>query len=147
MGTQQIIERFYYQGWNKRDGENILRECMHDDVKFRVSLLTRKDRGIASYLKYVETLKRTISNFTILIDDLVITENGRKVAVRYTSRGLHKGEFFGVEGSGYGITWESAAFLTIQDGKIVEIWVLGDRDSLKHQIGADTDTPAFRQRN
>lgn len=141
--TKDLIEKFYYRGWNRRD-ENAILECLHDDVKFRNALSARgkKDRGPQAFLEYVRQLMAVVQNFTIKLDDLVV-EEGKKAAVRCTSRGIHRGTFFGVAASGYEVTWTSMAFVTVLNGKIVEIWVLGDVDSLKNQIGAEKNARAF----
>jgi len=153
--TKELIERFYYRGWNRRD-EGVVRACLHDDVKFRGSVLrlsNKKDKGAQAYLDYMRKLQSVVANYTIKLDDIVIdnsnnsTTNAQqqqgKAAVRCTSRGIHKGTFFGVEASGYEVSWTNMAFLTVVDGKISEIWVIGDVDSLKHQIGAEQDARAF----
>lgn len=141
--TKDLIEKFYYRGWNRRD-ENVILECLHVDVKFRNALNARgkKDRGPQAFLEYVRQLMAVVQNFTIKLDDIVV-EEGKKAAVRCTSRGIHRGTFFGVAASGYEVSWTSMAFVTVLDGKIVEIWVLGDVDSLKNQIGAEKNARAF----
>jgi len=140
--TKELIERFYYRGWNKRDDAVIL-QSLHEDLKFRGSFSNKKEKGAAAYLKYMKKVQSVVSNYTIKLDDMVIGADG-KAAVRCTSRGIHKGTFFGVEASGYEVFWVNMAFLTIVDNKITEIWVLGDVDSLKHQIGADQNAVAFQ---
>ena len=142
--TKDLIESFYYRGWNRRD-ENVIFECLDADVRFRNALRVRakKDRGPQAYLDYMRHLLTVVENYTIMLDDIVIDETGRKVAVRCTSRGVHRGSFFGVQGSGYEVSWTSMAFLTVVNGKITEIWVLGDVDSLKNQVNAEKDARAF----
>src|SRR5437879_1772025 len=51
--------------------------------------------------------------------------------------GVHRGAFFGVPATGRHITWVGSAFFTIAAGKIVDIWVLGDADTVKQQLGVD----------
>lgn len=139
---KELIERFYYRGWNRRD-EAVVRACLRDDVRFRGSLRSRKDKGAQAYLDYMRKLQSVVTNYTIKLDDVVIDSSQNKAAVRCTSRGIHKGIFFGVEATGYEVTWSNMAFLTVADGKISEICVIGDVDSLKNQIGAEQDAGAF----
>lgn len=142
--TKALVERFYYRGWNKRD-HVALRECLSVHLKFRGGLgMTKRSKGVDNYIEHVQSVQKTIARYSIGIDDMVVSEHGTKVAVRCTSRGLHTGVFFGVKGDGCEVSWSNAAFLTIADGKIVDLWVLGDTDSLKHQIGVASDeTAAF----
>jgi hypothetical protein len=37
------------------------------------------------------------------------------------------------------VTWSGAAFFAIADQRIKDIWVLGDIDSIRQQLGAPRD--------
>ncbi|MGH6906298.1 MAG: hypothetical protein ACREDX_00390 [Aestuariivirga sp.] len=41
-----------------------------------------------------------------------------------------------MEATGREIAWAGGAFFKMADGKIAELWVLGDIDSVKQQLGA-----------
>ena len=142
--VRELIERYYYEGWNKANG-SVMQEILDENVKFRGSLaINRKSiKGVPAVVEYMQLAHSAIAKNTVELEDVVIDGNNNKVAVRTVCRGLHKGVFFGVEGSGHEVHWSSAAFFTITNGKITEIWTLGDLDSLRHQIGADPEAPAF----
>jgi predicted ester cyclase len=53
-----------------------------------------------------------------------------------TFTGIHRAPFFGVDATGREIAWAGAAFFTIDGEQIVALWVLGDLDGLKRQLGA-----------
>jgi predicted ester cyclase len=137
--ARKLVERFYYRGWNHRDPA-VLRDCLAPHVKFRGGLGMKRGTGVEKYIAHVKNVQTTIARYSIGIDDMVVSGNGTKVAVRCTSRGLHSGTFFGVKGHGCEVFWTNAAFLTIDgQGKIVDLWILGDTDCLKHQVGASPD--------
>jgi predicted ester cyclase len=137
--ARKLVERFYYRGWNHRDPA-VLRDCLAPNVKFRGGLGMKRGSGVEKYIAHVKNVQNTIARYSIGIDDMVVSGNGTKVAVRCTSRGLHSGTFFGVKGHGCEVFWTNAAFLTIDgQGKIVDLWILGDMDCLKHQVGASPD--------
>jgi steroid delta-isomerase-like uncharacterized protein len=140
--SQELIERYYYKGWNKAD-VNVMKELLDENIKFRGSLGRRPKRGHEAVIEYMQCAHRALARNLIKIDDIVISENGSKAATRVTNRGVHNGNFFGVEGSGHEVTFSAAAFFTISNGRISEIWILGDVDSLKNQIGAERDASAF----
>jgi steroid delta-isomerase-like uncharacterized protein len=140
--AQELVERYYYKGWNKGD-VNVIKEVMAVDVKFRGALGRRPKRGHEAVIGYMQCSHRALARNLIKIDEIVISENGSKAATRVTNRGVHHGNFFGVEGSGHEVSWSAAAFFTISNGRISEIWILGDVDSLKNQIGAERDASAF----
>jgi len=45
-----------------------------------------------------------------------------------------------VEATGRVITWAGGAFFTTDGERITELWVLGDIDSVKQQLGAPQDS-------
>ena len=134
-----LLERFYYKGWNKND-DSEMTEILDASVKFRGSFRRKPLRGIPAFLEYMHKAHAALGNHTILLEDVVV--QGGKVAVRLTSRGIHRGDFFGIQGSGHEVAWSSAGFFQLNDDRtrITEIWILGDIDGVKHQIGASVET-------
>ena len=76
---------------------------------------------------------RALGNYVCIIEDLVVTDD--RAAARMMFKGIHQDEFFGVAASGKEIGWAGAAFFTTDGRQITELWVLGDVDSLKAQLG------------
>ena len=144
---QLLVERFYYQGWNKAD-DRVMHQVLDANVEFRGSFRRKPLRGIPAFCAYMHQAHAALARNRVQIQDVVVSDNGggggiQKAAVRTRNRGVHRGEFFGVPGSGHEVTWTAAAFFTLHASKITEIWVLGDMDGLKHQIGASAGAPAF----
>ena len=71
-------------------------------------------------------------SFTI---DQTVAE-GEYVACRWTSRGTHKGELFGIAATGKEATVTGISIDRWQNGKIVESWVNWDALGLLQQLGA-----------
>ena len=67
------------------------------------------------------------------IEDLVA--EGDAVAVRWTFRGTHRGEFMGVAPTGRSVTMEKMDLFRITDGQIAEQWVAADALGLLRQLG------------
>jgi predicted ester cyclase len=70
------------------------------------------------------------------VDELVIGE-GEYAAAMGSVTATHAGEFMGAEGSGKTINLKYMDFWKVQDGKIVENWVLLDVVDFFRQIGVD----------
>lgn len=141
---QETIERFYYQGWNKKNTD-VITSCLDPAVRFR-SATGKKRQGVAAVVEHVNQMHATLGRHTRIIEDLVdsTSAENKKCAVRIKCTGVHQNEFFGVPGTGHEITWCNAAFFTFNaQGLISEIYVLGDMDSIKRQIGASPDAPPF----
>lgn len=70
--------------------------------------------------------------------DDVIAE-GDKVAVRWSGRGTHEGDFMGIPASGKHVSFSGTTIYRIADGKIAEEWTHADYLGLLTQIGAVPD--------
>ena len=131
LSPKQLVERFYHDLWNKAD-EAVAREILHDDFRFRASLGPER-RGPEGFVDYMRSIHTALADYECIIDDLV-TEADR-AAARMTFRGRHQAPFFEVEATGQEITWTGAAFFRTDGQRIVELWVLGDIDAVKQQLG------------
>ena len=79
-------------------------------------------------------IHRALGDYVCIIEDLVVADN--RAAARILFKGIHQNEFFGVAASGREIAWAGAAFFTTDRGRIIELWVLGDVDSVKAQLSS-----------
>ena len=75
-----------------------------------------------------------LADYRCDIKDLIATDE--RAAARMTFTGIHRAEFFGVPATQRRVTWAGAAFFAAADGRIKDIWVLGDLDGVKRQLGA-----------
>jgi predicted ester cyclase len=127
-----LVERFYHEVWNRAD-ESVAREILHLDFRFRASLGPER-RGPDGFIDYMRSIHAALADYTCIIDDLVV--NRDRAAARLTFKGIHRGRFFSVDPTGREIGWSGAAFFTTDGRQIVELWVLGDVDSVKRQLNA-----------
>ncbi len=134
--AKSLVERFYYEVWNKAD-ENAARIILDQEFRFRASLGPEK-HGPEGFIEYMRSIHAALGNYTCVIDDLVISEN--RAAARMTFKGIHRGRFFDTEPTGREITWAGGAFFKTDGVKITELWVLGDIDSVKRQLGVPLGT-------
>ena len=87
-----------------------------------------------------ESYKKTIAMFHAafpemhLINENVIAE-GDKVAIRWTSHSIHKGEFMGIAPTGKRVTMTGNSIAHIVGGKIVQEWTEMDMLGLMQQLG------------
>ena len=102
------------------------------NFRFRASLGPEK-LGPDGFVEYMRLIHAALSGYTCTI--LEIVEQSDRAAVRLRFAGIHQGAFFGVPATGREIVWSGAAFFTIGGGVITSLWVLGDLDAVKHQLG------------
>jgi predicted ester cyclase len=132
VSPRTLVERFYYDVWNRAD-EDVAREILHPEFRFRASLGPER-RGPEGFIDYMRSIHVALARYTCVIDDLIVA--GNRAAARMTFKGLHQGRFFDVEATGGEIRWAGGAFFTTDGKQIVELWVLGDVDSVKQQLNA-----------
>jgi steroid delta-isomerase-like uncharacterized protein len=90
--------------------------------------------GIDGLTEMVEGYRRAFADLTISIEHQ-FTE-GDNVATRYTIRGRHEGELFGVAPTGRDVEFSGLTISRCRDGRIEEEWELVDSLGLLQQIGA-----------
>ena len=88
-----------------------------------------------------ETVAQRISIFTAAISDLHVTiedqiVEGDKIVSRFTWRGTHTGDFFGLAPTGKPVVVSAVSIERIKDDKIVERWFSQDDLGLMQQLGA-----------
>ncbi len=128
----RLVARFYHELWNRQD-EAVAHEILHADFRFRASLGPER-RGPEGFLGYARSVHAALSGFTCTIDDLIC--EGDRAAARMTFTGRHTGAFFDVPATDKTIEWTGGAFFETDGRQITALWVLGDVDAVKHQLGA-----------
>ncbi len=132
VAAGRLVERFYEEVWNQAD-EAVAREILHAEFRFRASL-GPEPSGPEGFIDYMRAIHSVLANYTCSIEDLIETET--RAAARMRFRGIHRGVLFGVPATGAAITWSGAAFFATDRRQITDLWVQGDIDAVKRQIGA-----------
>jgi predicted ester cyclase len=132
MTPRELVQSFYRDVWNKAD-EHAAHRILDAGFRFRASLGLERV-GPAAFCDYMRSIHRALGGYERIIEDVI--EEDSRAAARMRFTGLHRGEFFGVPPTGRRITWAGAAFFTMEGQQIVDLWVLGDIDAVKSQLGA-----------
>lgn len=125
-----IVRRFYEIIWN-RDDRSIIPELLHEDFTMRGSLGLVK-AGHAGFSNYIDFIRNALDKYHCEIVDMV--EEGNKLYARIVYSGIHKGELFGYAPTYARLQWDGIAAFTFSDGKISDIWVLGDVHGVRMQL-------------
>jgi predicted ester cyclase len=135
----ELVERFYAIVWNRAD-EAEARRILDPDFRFRASLGPEL-RGPGGFIAYLRSVHAALENFTCTIEELIALDDGAAARMRF--RGIHRGKFFGVEGTGREIAWNGAAFFKTRGDRIAELWVLGDIEAVRRQIAPEHPFESF----
>jgi len=81
----------------------------------------------------VRGYRAAFSDLTLTIDDQIA--EGDRVVTRWTARGTHSGDLWGIAATGKEVTVTGTAIDRIEDGRIVESWSHWDALGLMQQLG------------
>eukprot|EP01117_Protostelium_nocturnum_P002364 TRINITY_DN13039_c0_g1_i1.p1 TRINITY_DN13039_c0_g1~~TRINITY_DN13039_c0_g1_i1.p1 ORF type:complete len:134 (-),score=10.85 TRINITY_DN13039_c0_g1_i1:227-628(-) len=113
--------------------ESLAKELIDQEAVFHVPGRPSQ-HGPNAYLEIIKMMRDGFPDIQWKLED-VITEVDR-VALRFTMRGTHKGNFFGVPPTGKSINVQSMAFYRLSNNRIVEEYGQPDMLGILQQIGA-----------
>jgi SnoaL-like polyketide cyclase len=114
--NKALVRRYYEEMWNRWD-LSLAEELLAPDLKFRGSLGTEAE-GIRDFRRYARMVWLAFPDFHNEIADLVA--DGDRVV--------------GMAATGRRVRYEGMGWFGIADGRIAEVWVMGDRIRLLEQI-------------
>ena len=121
-----VVHDFYADVWNRHDKSAIPR-LLRPDFTFRGSL-GQSRVGHAEFADYVDFVHQALGEYRCDILDLVA--EGDQCFARMRFSGNHRGDFFGFKPTGKRVEWAGAALFTFRDGRVADLWVLGDVQGL-----------------
>lgn len=130
---KQVVRRFYEEVWNRHDLTR-LGEILEPGFSFRGSLGPELV-GHVAFAAYVDAVHASLADYRCEIVDLV--GEGEKVVARMRFHGLHRGPLLGLAPTGRRVEWTGSAHFTFADGRIADLWVLGDLHGLMKQLSPD----------
>jgi predicted ester cyclase len=132
--TVELVEAFYERIWNA--GElSAVDELLALDFTFRRSLGAEVS-GRYAFCEYVHSIRFALDQYRCHILDCV-TEGDRAFAKMLFS-GIHVGSLLGYAPTGKHVQWLGAALFRTANSMIVDLWVLGDINSLDATLKANT---------
>ncbi len=132
MDIRELVTSFYAEIWNRGD-LSFVPVLLREDFTFRGSLGAER-RGHAGFIEYVTTVRGALADYRCDILDLVA--EGRRAFARMRFSGVHVGELLGYAPTGKRVEWMGAALFTAgEDGRLADLWVLGDVSALRTQLG------------
>lgn len=133
MDAEATVRRFY-EAMNTGDG-SLLDEVLAPGWE---STPPRPGQGPGpeGFKPVLAWLRAVFPDLTITQEDIVVSGDGDRVAVRSVTRGTHSGEMFGVPATGRQVEFPAFDFHHLQGGRIVRSWHLEDNAGLLSQLSA-----------
>ncbi|KAL2214289.1 SnoaL-domain-containing protein [Sarocladium strictum] len=120
--------------------ETIGQEVVAESAVFHVPFSEEPMRGLAGYMQILGMMRSAFPDIQWTLEETIIEADS--VAARFTTRGTHQGEFFGVPATGKNFQMTAMNIYRFADGKIVEERGLPDLFGLMMQIGAIPPPPS-----
>ena len=130
-----VVGSFYADVWDRGD-LSLLPALLREDFTFRGSLGVEL-RGHAAFAQYVQAVRAALGEYRCEILDLVC--EGSRAFARMRFSGIHRGDFMGHPPTGKRVAWLGAALFTLgDDGRVADLWVLGDLHGLTALLRANS---------
>ena len=91
-------------------------------------------RGPRAFRDYYSAIRTAVPDARYVVDDLIA--EGDRVVVRWRMLGTHKGVFRRIAATGRPISLKGIAIYRVEDGKLMERWVVSDLYGMLDEIGA-----------
>ena len=119
--NKALVRRFYeevYVDWNMALVDEVVspRFTSHD--------WPEGSTGPQAFKDYYSAMRSAVPDARYEVDDLIA--DGDRVAVRWRLLGTHQGDFAGIAATGRAIVLRGIAIYRVENGMLVERWVVSD---------------------
>ena len=119
----------YMDALNHKDWEAVQRLCSPAYVHHAPRVPAA---DLSTYIETAGRLFRAFPDMVAMVDQMVA--EGEYVATRYTARGTHQGDFYGVAPTGRAVVLRVIGIQRVVDGKIAEGWFEFDTGEIYAQL-------------
>jgi steroid delta-isomerase-like uncharacterized protein len=124
----------YARAWERSDVDALV-DCYSDDCEV-VSPIFNVMSGKAQIAASFRELFRAFSDHMVEVEDVIVDQGTQPRAVLlFSTFGVHKGEIFGVQGTGRRFEVRGAFVFTFENGKIVKDTRIYDFTGMLMQLG------------
>jgi predicted ester cyclase len=128
--NKELVRRFYkevYVDWNMALVDEVVSPqfTSHDWPKDAAT-------GPQGFRNYYADIRSAVPDAHYEVDDLIA--EGDRVVVRWRLLGTHQGDFRGIAPTGRPIALKGIAIYRLENGKLMERWVVSDLHGLLEEI-------------
>lgn len=128
--NKELVKLYYEELWNEHNKEYV-DILFSDDITFRGSFGVNT-QGKEEFIKYMDSVLDGMPDMYHTVE-YIVSENNY-AAARANYRGTHVNRLFEFEPTHERVKFNGASFFKFNNGKIVDIWVLGDLINLHKQL-------------
>ena len=146
--NKRVVRKLFMEGFSGGDLK-VIEEVMSPDIELHDPNLPP---GIEGVKAIVRKNNEAFDDWTFTMDDVIAVKD--KVVIRWAATGIHAGSFKGETPTGKEVRLHGIAIYRLQDGVIVEDWVVPDNLQFLMQLGvippfgmSDENTPGSNDDN
>ena len=128
--NKKLSKRLFEEVWNKGNLD-IIEEFIASD--YIIHMGSKDLIGVDRYKNFIRAYRRAFPDISYTVDDLIAEDD--KVVERWTARGTHKGEIWGIPPTNKKLIVSGIDIVRIVDGKMVERWGQFDFQGMMEQLG------------
>jgi steroid delta-isomerase-like uncharacterized protein len=126
--TRWLIEEAYNRGRLDVVGEVFVPDAVIHDPALQQDVV-----GVEAIKDMIGAFRRAFPDFVVAVEDQIA--EGDRVAVRWTARGTHNGDLWGIAATGKEVTFSGVSVYRFAIGRIAESWSNWDTIGLMQQLG------------
>ncbi|MCK1298429.1 ester cyclase [Bradyrhizobium sp. 24] len=130
---KEVVRKFYKDMWDHADIA-LIPEIFQPGFTFKGSLGPVLV-GYDQFADYVRWVTDSLESYTS--DILALVEEGNRISGKLRFHGIHRRPIFGHAPTGRHVWWFGAPIFTFHDGRVADLWVLGDIHGLIAQLAPD----------
>ncbi|MFN8496131.1 MAG: ester cyclase [Caldilineaceae bacterium] len=140
--NKKLVRRYFEEAPKQPE---VYDEILTDDFQVHAlhhaTVTTDEDRGPNAYKMLATAMQQGWADNQMVVEELIA--EGDRVMARWTFRGVHVGDAFGVLATSKEITYAGINIFRIANSKLAESWDLFDRLWIWQQLGAIPPTREF----
>ncbi len=130
--TKDITRRVFEELWTKGD-LGVADRLFASNYVGHDPNLSEEIRGPDEFKAFARLYRNAFPDLKVTVDDLIA--EGDRIVTRFTARGTHHGELFGIQPTGKTVTIVGLVEDRIVDGRIAESWISYDMLGMMRQLG------------
>lgn len=130
--NKAVIRRLENEAWNK--GNLAVADEFIANSYIYYNAPPGTPPGPDGFKQLVRMYRAAVPDVQVILEDLIA--EGDKVVERWTARGTHRGELWGVAPTGKFLTVSGITIWRVIDGKVLERWENCDALGVFQQLGA-----------
>lgn len=129
--VRELFARFDERIYNGGDLAAV-DDLVAEDFRHRAPIPT--PQGREGFREFITGFREAFPDATSTTEDTVV--EGDLIAVRYTMRGTHRGEFAGIPATGRQVEIPGISIYRVADGQVTDEWAEPDLMGMLEQLGA-----------